>query len=60
LVKGYNNGIEADSYTIKTAGDASEIKAIADNTIFAGKTKGLSQVELQITDKNGVPVFNCR
>jgi len=59
LVKGYNNGIEAASYTIKTAGDAAGIKAIADNTIFAGKTKGLSQVELQITDKNGVPVFKA-
>jgi beta-galactosidase/beta-glucuronidase len=59
LVKGYNNGIEAAAYTIKTTGDAAEIKAIADGTTFAGKAKGLSQVELQITDKNGIPVFNA-
>jgi beta-galactosidase len=59
MVKGFNNGIEAAIYTIKTAGEAAEIKAIANSTAFAGKAKGLSQVELQITDKNGIPVFNA-
>jgi beta-galactosidase len=58
-VKGYNNGIEADSYTIKTNTEASNIKASADATMFAKNTKGLSQVEIQITDKNGNPVFDA-
>jgi hypothetical protein len=59
LVKGYNNGIEAASYTLKTAGEASDIKIIADGTIFNTKTKGLSQVEVQVTDKNGALVANA-
>jgi beta-galactosidase len=58
-VKGYNNGIEADSYTIKTNTGASNIKASADATMFPKNTKGLSQVEIQITDKNGNPVFDA-
>lgn len=58
-VKGYNNGIEADSYTIKTNTEASNIKASADATMFAKNAKGLSQVEIQITDKNGNPVFDA-
>ena len=58
-VKGYNNGIEADSYTIKTNTGASNIKASADATMFAKNTKGLSQVEIQITDKNDNPVFDA-
>jgi beta-galactosidase len=58
-VKGYNNGIEADSYTIKTNTGASNIQASADVTMFGKNTKGLSQVEIQITDKNGNPVFDA-
>lgn len=57
LVKGYNNGIEVCTNTIKTAGAAYQLKAIADNTVFASRVKGLSQVEVYITDKNGNPVF---
>ncbi|MDN5284893.1 MAG: hypothetical protein JWR38_1167 [Mucilaginibacter sp.] len=59
LVKGYNNGIEVSSNTIKTAGDAAQLKAIADETTFSSKTKGLSQVEIQITDNNGNLVFTA-
>lgn len=59
MLKGYNNGIQAGTYTIKTSTGASAIKASADATVFAKNTKGLSQVEIQITDKNGNPVFDA-
>lgn len=57
IVKGYNNGIEVCTNTIKTAGEAYQLKAIVDNVIFNSKTKGLSQIEVNVTDKNGNPVF---
>lgn len=57
FVKGYNNGTEVSSNSIKTAGEAYQLKTIADNTTFGSKTKGLSQVEVYITDKDGNPVF---
>jgi beta-galactosidase/beta-glucuronidase len=57
LVKGYNNGIEVCANSIKTAGEAYQLKAVADNVVFVSKTKGLSQVEVSITDKDGNPVF---
>jgi beta-galactosidase/beta-glucuronidase len=59
LVKGYNNGIEVSSFAIKTAGEAALITAIADGSIFSSKAKGLSQVEIQITDKDGNPVYTA-
>jgi beta-galactosidase len=57
LVKGYNNGIEVCANSIKTAGETYQLKAVADNVVFVSKTKGLSQVEVSITDKDGNPVF---
>ncbi|OKS85406.1 sugar-binding domain-containing protein [Mucilaginibacter polytrichastri] len=59
LVKGYNNGIEVSSNTINTAGSANQIKAIASQTSFKSNTKGLSQVEIQLTDAKGNPVFDA-
>ncbi|WEA03197.1 glycoside hydrolase family 2 TIM barrel-domain containing protein [Mucilaginibacter sp. SJ] len=59
VVKGYNNGIEVCTDSIKTTGDAYQLKAIADNTLFSRNTKGLSQIEVYITDKNGNPVFTA-
>jgi beta-galactosidase/beta-glucuronidase len=56
LVKGYNNGAEACRNIIKTAGEAYQLKAIADNTVFNSKAKGLSQVDVYITDAKGNPV----
>jgi beta-galactosidase len=56
LVKGYNNGAEACRNIIKTAGEAYQLKAIADNTVFNSKAKGLSQIEVYITDAKGNPV----
>jgi beta-galactosidase len=57
VVKGYNNGLEACRNIIKTAGEAYQLSTVTDHAVFAGKTKGLSQVEVYITDKNGNPVF---
>jgi beta-galactosidase len=59
LVKGYNNGIEVCVNKIKTAGEAYQLKAVADHVVFGSKTKGLSQVEVSITDKDGNPVFSA-
>nr|WP_294941755.1 sugar-binding domain-containing protein [uncultured Mucilaginibacter sp.] len=59
VVKAFNNGIEVCSNTIKTSAEASQLKAVPDNSLFTAKTKGLSQVEIFITDSNGNPVFNA-
>lgn len=59
VVKGYNNGIEVCTNSIKTAGDAFQLKAITDNASFSSNTKGLSQIEVYITDKDGNPVFTA-
>ncbi|WP_183559951.1 sugar-binding domain-containing protein [Mucilaginibacter sp. SP1R1] len=59
LVKGYNNGIEVSNFVIKTAAAPAFIAAVADGKVFSKQTKGLSQVEIQITDKNGNPVYTA-
>ena len=59
LVKGYNNGVEVSSYVIKTAGEAAKISVVADKTTFKANTKGLSQLEIQITDDKGNPVYSA-
>jgi beta-galactosidase len=59
VVKAFNNGIEVCNNTIKTSAEASQLKAVPDNSLFAAKTKGLSQVEISITDNNGNPIFNA-
>ena len=53
LVKGYKNGNVVATDIITTAGDASALVANADQTIFGSGYKGLSQVEIKITDSNG-------
>ncbi|RWY50108.1 DUF4982 domain-containing protein [Mucilaginibacter gilvus] len=59
VVKAFNNGIEVCRNVIKTAGEASQLKALPDNALFAAKTKGLSQVEIAINDNKGNPVFKA-
>lgn len=59
VVKAYNNGTEVSMNSIKTAGEANQLKVITDNTTFGNKAKGLSQVEVYVTDKDGNPVFNA-
>jgi beta-galactosidase len=55
-VKGYNNGIEVCTSNIKTAGEAYQLKTIADNVLLKSKATALSQIEVYIADKNGNPV----
>jgi beta-galactosidase len=59
LVKGYKNGVEVSSNSLKTAGDAAKINAVASKILFKTNTKGLSQVEIQVTDANGNPVYSA-
>jgi len=56
-VKGYNDGKLAATYSIKTFGAPAQIKVDPDQTIFSKSKKGLCQVELQIADKDGNPVY---
>ncbi|HEY9001956.1 MAG TPA: sugar-binding domain-containing protein [Mucilaginibacter sp.] len=58
-VKGYNDGKLVATYAIKTFGNAAQIKATPDQTIFTKSKKGLCQVELQIADENGNPVYTA-
>lgn len=57
-MKGYKNGKESAQYALKTAGDAYAIEARADRTSFDKTKKQLSHIEINILDKNGVPVYN--
>lgn len=59
VVKGYKDGKEVSSNAVKTSGDVSQISAVADQTQFSSKTKGLSQVEIQLTDAQGNPVYKA-
>lgn len=56
-VKGYNDGKLVSTYFIKTFGTAAQIKASPDRVIFPKSKKGTCQVELQIIDENGNPVY---
>jgi len=56
-VKGYKDGKTAATYFIKTFGNAAQIGAKPDKTIFSRSDKSLCQVELQIADKDGNPVY---
>jgi beta-galactosidase len=51
-VKGINDGKEASSYILKTAGPAQKIKLISDNAnLMPGE---ITHIEVNITDKNGI------
>lgn len=56
-VKGYNDGKLAATYVIKTFGSAAQVKASPDKVIFPKSKNGICQVELQIADDNGNPVY---
>jgi hypothetical protein len=58
-VKGYNDGKLVASYAIKTFGDAALIRAVPDQTNFLKSERGVCQVELQIADQDGVPVYSA-
>lgn len=59
IVKGYKNGKEINHYAIKTAGEPYAIKAKADRNNFSLGKKQLAQIEINIVDKNGVPLYNA-
>jgi len=59
LIKGYSNGNTLASYFLKTAGEPQMIRAIADRTMFPKSRKGISQIEIQITDLHGNPVYKA-
>jgi beta-galactosidase len=56
-VKGYNDGKVVSIYNIKTSGQAAIIQAVPDQTNFLRSKKGICQVELQIADQDGNPVY---
>jgi len=58
-VKGYNDGKQVTTYAIKTFGIAAQIQANPDQANFTKSKKGLCQVELQIADQNGNPVYTA-
>ena len=57
LIKGFKNG-EETHYILKTAGAAYSISAQADKNYFDPNKKQLSHIEINVVDKNGVPVYN--
>ena len=59
LVKGYENGQASAQYALKTAGEAYSIEATADRTSFDKTKKQLSHIEINVLDKNGVPVYTA-
>ncbi len=58
-VKGYNDGKLVANYAIKTFGEAALIQAVPDQTNFLRSEKGVCQVELQIADQDGAPVYSA-
>ncbi|HEX8314236.1 MAG TPA: glycoside hydrolase family 2 TIM barrel-domain containing protein [Flavisolibacter sp.] len=58
-VKGYNQNKEAAGHAVKTSGEVYSIKALADRTTLSRSKKELSHIEIMLTDKNGLPVFNA-
>jgi hypothetical protein len=58
-VKGYEKGTEATQYSLKTASEAYSIKALADKRSFDRNKKQLSHIEIDVVDKNGLPVYNA-
>jgi beta-galactosidase len=57
LVKGYKDGKQVSAFALKTAGDATAIAATADRVNFRSAKKSVSQIEIQVTDQNGLPVY---
>ena len=60
IVKGYKNGRAVVADTITTAGDASGLAAHTDQSTFKPGYKGLSQVEIKVTDNNGNQVYSAK
>jgi hypothetical protein len=59
LVKGYKDGNEISHYTIKTAGEPYEIKAVSDKNSFYKNKKQAAHIEINILDRNGTIVYDA-
>ena len=59
LVKGFRKGVEVAAHTLKTAGEAFAIEARAGLIAFNRSKRQLTHIEINVTDKNGVPVPNA-
>lgn len=55
-VKGFNNRMEAAKYYIQTSGRPEAIAATADKMVLSG-SEDITQITVEITDSNGVPVI---
>ena len=54
--KGINGTDTVAYYAIQTAGEPSSLVATADRTLLLADGQDLSYIDLQLTDKNGIPV----
>jgi beta-galactosidase len=59
FVRGFKNGHEATHYTLKTSAEVYAIKSVADRSFFEANKKQLAHIEIEIVDKDGVPVYNA-
>lgn len=53
---GYKNNKKITEHTLKTAGNASEIKVTASKTSLKANNEDVAILEVTIVDKNGIPV----
>lgn len=58
-VKGFNEGKEVCHHSINTSGEAAAISCTADQQVFSRHDDGLSQIEIQVTDQDGNPVYSA-
>lgn len=55
-VKAYKAGKETGSYTLTTAGAASQLKASADRTVIQAATRDVAHIAIDVTDQAGILV----
>lgn len=59
LVKGYIADKVVSTYSLNTAGEVEKISVNPDRIIFPKSQRGISQIEIQVTDKNGNLVYTA-
>lgn len=57
-VEGFKNGVASARYEIETSKRPHAITAVAWNSTIASD-RGVAQIEIQIVDENGIPVFHA-
>ncbi|MEO6729900.1 MAG: sugar-binding domain-containing protein [Ferruginibacter sp.] len=58
-VRGFKKGTASAWYSLQTAGESYAIKATADLSSFNNNKKQLSHIEINVVDKNGIPVYSA-